>query len=73
MSQVTSLTRKGQATIPKAVREQLGLAPFDKIEFEIVGTEARLRKARLSVDELVGILPPLGMPVEQMTLEQIRR
>ncbi len=28
-----ALTAKGQATIPKAIREHLGLAPGDKVKF----------------------------------------
>jgi AbrB family looped-hinge helix DNA binding protein len=66
MAGVTSMTRKGQVTIPKDVRERLGLRPFDKIEIELVGDEAYLRKARPSLDELAGILPPLGIPIEEM-------
>ena len=66
MAQVTTLTRKGQLTIPKDVRQQLGLQPFDKIEVEVAGNEARLRKAHPSLTEIAGILPALGVPVEEM-------
>jgi len=66
MTGVTSLTRKGQVTIPKAVREALGLKPFDRIEMEVVGGEAHLRKAQLSLDDVAGVLPPLDVPVEDM-------
>jgi AbrB family looped-hinge helix DNA binding protein len=66
VSSITSLTRKGQVTIPKAVRDGLGLRPFDKVEIEMVGSEARIRKARRALDELAGILPPLGIPIEEM-------
>lgn len=67
MASVTSLTRKGQSTIPKDVRDALGLKPFDKIEVTVVGSEARLRKARLSLEEIAGSVPPLDIPVEEMT------
>jgi antitoxin PrlF len=66
MGRATSLTRKGQVTIPKDVRDRLGLKPFDKIEFFVEDGEARLRKARFSIAELAGILPPLDIPVEEM-------
>ena len=66
MGTVTSLTRKGQVTIPKEVRDYLGLKPFDKIEIRIENGTATLRKARLSLDEIAGILPPLGIPIEDM-------
>ncbi|HLC70601.1 MAG TPA: AbrB/MazE/SpoVT family DNA-binding domain-containing protein [Candidatus Nanoarchaeia archaeon] len=32
---MTTLTQKGQATIPKNVREILGIHPGDEIEFEV--------------------------------------
>jgi AbrB family looped-hinge helix DNA binding protein len=63
----SALTRKGQVTIPKWIRDHLGLKPFDKVEFEIVNGEARLRKAGLVLADLVGILPPLDVPVEELT------
>jgi AbrB family looped-hinge helix DNA binding protein len=66
MTGMTSLTKKGQLTLPKAVREALGLKPFDRIEVEVVGSEAHLRKARLSLNEIAGVLPPLDVPVEEM-------
>lgn len=66
MGQVTTLTRKGQVTIPKEVRERLGLKPFDKIEI-VVDEEgsARLRKAYPSLRELMGSLPLIGMSAEE--------
>jgi AbrB family looped-hinge helix DNA binding protein len=66
MIDTTSLTRKGQITLPKRVREALGLRPFDRIEVEVVGGEAHLRKARLSLDEIAGVLPSLDIPIEEM-------
>ena len=42
----TSLTVKGQVTIPKRVREALGLEPGDGVEFSLSGTgEVVVRKA----------------------------
>lgn len=66
MSKVTTLTRKGQVTIPKEVRDKLGLKPFDKIEMRVEDGEARLRKARPSLDELAGSLPSLGLSIDEM-------
>lgn len=66
MARVTTLTRKGQVTVPKEVRDALGLRPFDKIEIVIEDGEAKLRKARRSLAEIAGSLPPLGIPIEDM-------
>jgi AbrB family looped-hinge helix DNA binding protein len=40
----TKLTSKGQVTLPKELREQLGLRPGDEIEFVQVQGEFRVRK-----------------------------
>ena len=40
------ITSKGQVTIPQEIRNRLGLLPHTKVEFEVVGDHARIRKAR---------------------------
>jgi antitoxin PrlF len=42
----SKLTKKYQATIPKPVRNILGVAAGDAIAFDVVGREVRLRKAQ---------------------------
>ena len=51
------ITSKGQVTIPKSVREHLGLQQGDRIDFEIVG-DARVvvRPVRRSVEDVFGML-----------------
>lgn len=67
MARVTTLTTKGQVTIPKEIRDEFGLRPNDKIEFSIVNGYITLRKARFTLAEMQGMLPPIGIPVEEMT------
>lgn len=64
MTQVRTITSKGQVTIPKAVREALGLRPNDKVRFSLENGHVVLRKAYPSLAEVVGSLPALGMPIE---------
>lgn len=55
--QKTTLTSKGQITIPKKVREALGLHLGDKIEFVITDkNEVLLRPITKKVDEMFGLL-----------------
>ncbi len=41
-----SVTSKGQLTIPKRERQALGITAGSKVEFDIVGGNARLRLVR---------------------------
>ena len=40
------MTSKGQVTIPKQIRERLGLLANSEVEFELDGDAVRIRKAR---------------------------
>jgi len=40
------VTSKGQVTIPQEIRNRLGLLPHTRVEFELAGDHARIRKAR---------------------------
>jgi AbrB family looped-hinge helix DNA binding protein len=47
----TVISGKGQAVIPKAIRDALGLMPGDRIEIRLEGNSARLipiRRRRIS-------------------------
>ena len=65
MRRVTTLTSKGQVTIPKAIRDELGLKPHDSIRFTLENRHVRLCKAYLSLEQLAGSFPPLGMEIEE--------
>lgn len=68
MSQAT-MTSKGQITVPKDVRDELGLEPGTKVTFVRVGPrEYRIRAKSRSLLELGGIARYSGPPmsVEEM-------
>lgn len=69
---VATLTSKGQTTIPKEIRDLLGLEPGDKLDF-IVEADGRvvLRPATRDVRELRGILRRKGR--KPVTLEEMDR
>lgn len=52
-----TLTSKGQTTIPKEIRDLLGIGPGDKLDF-VVESDGRviLRPATLDVRQLRGLL-----------------
>jgi AbrB family looped-hinge helix DNA binding protein len=41
--EATSVTSKGQVTIPKAVRQRLGIRQGSKVEFALVGEYVEMR------------------------------
>ena len=59
---MTTIKRKGQITLPHAVREALGLKPGMQVEFEIEQDGVRLRRrvSQASLEKWVGCLPPSG-------------
>lgn len=61
----STLTSKGPVTIPKEIRDALDLEPSDKIRCAMEDGEVRLRKASLSLEDVAGSLPPLGMSVAE--------
>ena len=68
------LTSKGQTTIPKDVRQHLGLQPGDRIEFVL--TEEKtviLRPATRAVTDLKGFLPKPAKPVSVEAMNAVIR
>ena len=67
-----SVTSKGQVTIPKRVREALGITPGSKVEFDIGAGGARLKLVKKhvssSVEEGAAILNYKGprIPTDRM-------
>lgn len=51
--QESTVTIKGQTTLPKAVRAALGLNPGDRVRYVILGEDVRILPVR-SVLELAG-------------------
>lgn len=65
-----TMTSKGQTTIPKEIREKLGLHPGDKIDF-VMGEDGivSLRPITIDVRDLCGFLKKPGQRVA--TLEDM--
>ncbi len=59
-TEVGTLSTKGQITIPKDIREALGIRPGDKVRFDLeAGERAVLQKAEPSrLTEILGRLGP---------------
>ncbi len=53
---VSTITSKGQTTIPIEIRELLDLKPGDKLAFDVEGRKVTLRAKNLPVTALKGIV-----------------
>lgn len=75
-SETTTVTRKGQITIPVAVRRALGLREGDQVAVERQGETVVLRRAGRVAERTAGALaayrrtPPLTPEEERAAFEQ---
>ena len=63
---ITSVTSKGQVTIPKAIRQRLGIRQGSRIEFVLVGDDVHMRVSRSPASEArsgFGMLKSRWLPV----------
>lgn len=56
---VSTITSKGQVTIPVVVRRHLGVGTSDKVVFVIDGDEVRLRPTAFTIESIRGSVPAL--------------
>ena len=74
----TTITSKGQVTVPKRIREMLGLRPGDAVDFLVVEGHVLVRAARKTgVDALYGSLHAYAKNLKGKTrsevMEEVRR
>ena len=67
----STLTSKGQTTIPKDIRKRLNLQPGDRLEF-VIDEDGRVLVLPASIDasELAGMLKP---PIRPVSVEDMNR
>lgn len=75
MDMSAKVTSKGQVTLPKAVRDALGVAPGDRLLFRVVDGHALVARTP-GLLELAGSIPVpadvRGLPWEEV-MERMRR
>ena len=71
MTNDATLTSKGQTTIPKEIRDSLGMKPGDRMTFTVMPDATVIMRVKSrSVTELAGVLQRKGrkpIPVEQLS------
>ena len=68
----STLTSKGQITIPKVVRERLHLEPGDKVYFDVRddGSVSMVTR-KYPVESLFGFLKGTGKPKRPITIDEM--
>ena len=64
----STLTSKGQTTVPKEIRDLLHIQPGDRIEYVLEGTRVYLAPATMTLDQFCALLPPSP---QKHTVEEI--
>ena len=65
----STITSKGQTTLPKAVRDALGVGPGDRVRYVILDDEVRITPTR-PLARLFGVLKHDGPPVTLQDMER---
>ena len=58
----TSVTEKGQVTIPQEIRRIMGLQPRDKVRFEVEGDVVKISRASSKLIQWFGSVTPKNKP-----------
>ena len=58
----TTITRRGQVTVPVEVRRMLGVKPRDKVTFTIDGEKVHLAPAAFTLESAFGSVTPSKKP-----------
>ncbi len=70
---ISTITSKGQVTIPAAVRRVLGVDTADKLVFRIVDGKVVIEPLPMSLDEAFGSVKPLSTPEDFAEIDRIAR
>lgn len=59
---ISTITSKGQVTVPVEIRRALGLKPQDKIIFRVVQGKVEVEPLPMTLEEAYGSVSPLETP-----------
>ncbi len=66
----TTVTQKGQVTIPAEIRSRFGIKPRDKVVFEVEGDAVRMRPLTSKILRGYGAVAPHQQPEDFASLRQ---
>jgi antitoxin PrlF len=66
----TTMTQKGQVTIPVEIRTRLGLKPKDRVRFEVEGDEVKIKPAPSRILAGFGAVPARQQPEDWQQIRE---
>ncbi len=66
----STITRKGQVTIPKTIRDRLGVREGEKVLFVVRGDDVVLKVVRGTILDLKGSVTPVHRPEDFESIRQ---
>jgi antitoxin PrlF len=73
MTPKSTLSAKGQVTIPAKVRKSLGLKPGDKVAYKVVGNKAELIAIKGTILDAAGSVKPKKRPEDLAAREIVKK
>jgi len=67
----SSVSPKGQVTIPAEIRERFEIRPTDRVEFEVVDETSTIVPTRAKLRAAYGTIPPLNPELTWKEIEEI--
>ena len=69
----SSVTKKGQVTIPLAVRKLLDIKPYDRVTFRVSGDRVELLPSSSTLETAFGAVQPRSRPENWKTVRRHAR
>lgn len=60
----STITQRGQVTLPVEIRRKLDVNPGDRVEFTIEGDQVTVRPVKYTLESAFGSVPPLSEPMD---------
>jgi AbrB family looped-hinge helix DNA binding protein len=70
---ISTITSKGQVTIPAAIRRALGVDAADKLVFRIVDGKVEVEPLPMSLEDAFASVKPLSRPEDFDEIERIAK
>lgn len=70
---VVSVSPKGQITMPKAIRKELGVKPKDKVEIRLDQGEVKVTPVKTTFETIYQSVPALNRKLTDKEMAQIAR